>query len=267
MTHNRQSLLRQFRQPEDKIAFAKVLDQVAFCAKNHEPAFTEFLDPHRAGIMLAALGDMRAEGLQVSAFGGYDEAERVMLGFWQEYITPSNDDFPIAPIRLRYDAKYAQGLTHRDFLGATLGTGITRALVGDIAVMASQTILFVHTDIADYLTGALDKIGRLRVTAEPCPPEELFVYQLARIEERITVASLRLDVVAGALFRMSRSQIGDLIDGEKVLINWMTAKATAQMKAGDMITVRGTGRAKITEILGETKKERIVISCERYARK
>ena len=264
MLHNRQNLLQQCRQPDDRTALAKVLDQAAFCAKNHEACFTEFMDPRQAALFMGILSGIEADGLHVQAFGGHPGAERQMLGFWQDYMTPEEADFPITPLRLRYDAKFAEGLTHRDFLGSTLGTGITRALVGDIAVMPSQTILFVHSDIADYLSGALDKVKRLRVEAEVCPAEELFVFQTDRSRVRLTVASLRLDAVASALFRLSRAQIADLIRGDKVLLNWTAAKATASVAAGDVITIRSTGRVKVVEIEGETKKARVALICELY---
>ena len=265
MLHNRQNLLQQCRQPDDRTALAKVLDQAAFCAKNHEACFTEFMDPRQAALFAGILSDIgAAEGLHMQAFGGHPGAERQMLGFWQDYMTPEEAGFPITPLRLRYDTKFAEGLTHRDFLGSTLGTGITRALVGDIAVMPSQTILFVHKDIADYIIGALNKVKRLRVEAEVCPAEELFVFQTDRARVRLTVASLRLDAVASVLFRLSRAQITDLIRGDKVLLNWAAGKATAAVAAGDVITIRGTGRAKVVEIEGETKKERVALICELY---
>ena len=257
-------MLKRFRQPEERTAFAKVLDRAAFCAKNHEPAFSEFLDAYHAQAFWNALGDGAADGLHVRLFGGYEDAERKMLGFWQDYMEPSNEDFPIAAVRLTYDEKFADGLTHRDFLGAALGVGITRAMLGDVAMMPGRTIVFAHADIADYLCGALDKVARLRVSADICPPEALYVFAIDRPRTRMTVASLRLDVVAGAVFHLSRGQMAELIQSGKVLRNWTEARATAQVEAGDMLTIRGTGRAKVVEIVGETKKDRMAIICEKY---
>ena len=264
MLQDRQNLLKQQSQPEDRIALAKALDQAAFCAKNHEAAFTDFIDAHHAAQFETLLSSLSADGLLVRSFGGVPDAERKMLGFFQDYTQPTDEDFPITPLRLRYDAKFAEGLTHRDFLGATLGAGIRRELVGDIAVMPSQTVLFVHSSIADYLCGALDKVKRLRVEAEHCPAEDLFVFTTDKPRVRLTVASLRLDAVAGAAFNLSRGQIAALAQADKLLLNWTAAKATAQVAPGDMVTLRGTGRARIVEVLGETKKERMAIVLERY---
>ena len=187
-----------------------------------------------------------------------------MIGFWQDYMEPADDDFPIVPVRLQYDEKFAEGLSHRDFLGAALGAGITRAMLGDVLVMPGRTIVFTHADMADYLTGALDKVARLRVMADICPPEELYVFQIDRPRTRLTVASLRLDAVASAVFNLSRGQVMELIQSGKALVNWTEARAITQIAAGDMITLRGVGRAKIVEVLGETKKERMAIVCEKY---
>ena len=242
---------------------AKVLDRAAFCAKNHEPAFTEFLDPYHAGAFFAALAE-DTDGLQARLYGGFPEAERQMIGFWQDYDTPADEAFPIVPVRLRYDEKFAVGLTHRDFLGAALGVGITRAMLGDVLVMPGRTILFAHADIAAYLTGALDKVARLRVTADVCPADELHVFTLDRPRTRLTVASLRLDAVAGAVFNLSRGQAAELIQSGKAFVNWVEAKVTTPVAAGDMLTLRGVGRVKIVEVVGETKKDRMAILVEKY---
>ena len=257
-------MLRLCKQSDERTELAKVLDQAAFCAKNHEASFSAFLDAHHAALFMEALADIGEDGLQARMFGGFAGAERQMIGFWQDYATPEEADFPIVPLRLRYDARFAEGLGHRDFLGATLGTGISRALVGDVMVGHSQTIVFVQTEIADYLAGALDKVKRLRVEVDVCPAEELFVFEVDRPRTRLTVASMRLDAVASAIFRVSRSQLSELVQSGKTLVNWTEAKATTQLGAGDMITIRGVGRAKVVEIEGETKKERLAIVCEKY---
>ena len=286
MLYDRDVALRLCRQPDERTAFARVLDLAAFCAKNHEPTFSGFLDAHHVALFMEALADIGEDGLQAHAFGGFPEAERQMIGFWQDYAmpgrmgeqqvvangqsgfcsaaSPAEGGFPIVPLRLRYDAKFAEGLGHRDFLGATLGAGVSRAMVGDVMVSHSQTIIFVQESVADYLSGTLDKVKRLRVEADVCPPEELFVFEVDRPRTRLTVASLRLDAVASAVFRLSRSKLSELVRGGKVLVNWTAAKAATTVDAGDMITIRGMGRAKVVDIEGETKKERLAIVCERY---
>ena len=85
------------------------------------------------------------------------------------------------------------------------------------------------------------------------------------VEKSITVASLRLDAVIGGIFNISRGKASDLIEGEKVFINWLSVTNVSKpVKEGDMISVRGLGRAKFMSLNGKTKKGRIGIVVEKY---
>ena len=82
---------------------------------------------------------------------------------------------------------------------------------------------------------------------------------------RATVASLRLDAVGAAGFGISRSKMAAAIDGERVQVNWQTAKGTSQaVKPGDVVSFRGRGRLEIKELTGTSRKGRIGILMERY---
>jgi RNA-binding protein YlmH len=74
-----------------------------------------------------------------------------------------------------------------------------------------------------------------------------------------TEASLRLDAIASAGFGMSRSKMVDFVSSGDGRVNWKDI----QLKAGDMIAVRGKGRLEIGEI-AITKKERYRINLTRY---
>ena len=52
---------------------------------------------------------------------------------------------------------------------------------------------------------------------------------------------------------------------ERVFINFQNeTKKTKQIKAGDMITIRGKGRFYIKELLGQTKSGRTIIKVEKF---
>ena len=84
-------------------------------------------------------------------------------------------------------------------------------------------------------------------------------------EKIVIVSSLRLDVLISGVYDISRSKSSNLIDGEKVFINGKLAKSNSvNIENGSMISVRGYGRFRYTEILGTTRKDRIRILCEIY---
>ena len=60
-------------------------------------------------------------------------------------------------------------------------------------------------------------------------------------------------------FHLSRNKAATLIESEKVFVNWAIAKKTQQLLASDIVTIRGMGRIRIDEIVGQTKKDRVAM--------
>jgi RNA-binding protein YlmH len=76
--------------------------------------------------------------------------------------------------------------------------------------------------------------------------------------------SLRIDSIASAGFKISRSKLVDLISSGDVRLNWMgVMKNNTIIKAGDMISISGKGRLKIGEV-NTTKKGKYSVELIRY---
>ena len=74
---------------------------------------------------------------------------------------------------------------------------------------------------------------------------------------------MRLDNVVAELAKCSRNKATELLMQERVLVNFeIITKATKEIKPNDRITIRGKGRFEIKEILGTTKKGKILIQVE-----
>lgn len=262
---DKQSMIKCFTQPDDKLLFSKVIDQAYLCLKRHEQAFTDFMDPLRAEKMIAAFGDISRNGLTVAAFGGFLEAERVMLGFSMDYMELTDKNFPITPIKLTFPNQFSKFLKHSDFLGSVLGLGIDRGKVGDIILMDTTAVLFANSDISDFIMDNLKKVGNTSVKIETCENVEELYARIPVEEERITISSLRIDNVVSGAFNMSRSKAAELLDKEKVFINWICAlNSSKNVSEGDIVTIRGYGRIKIKEILGMTKKDKYLLQIIKY---
>ncbi|CAI7808989.1 unnamed protein product [Closterium sp. NIES-54] len=154
---------------------------------------------------------------------------------------------------------------HGDFLGAVLGTGITRDKVGDVILLEGEGAqVIIAPDLQDFLLSALTAVHRVPVTVQPIALSDLSVSP-PRIDTLRTVeASLRLDAVASAAFRLSRSKFTDLIAKGDVRVNWReAAKSGVVLKSGDVVSVRGKGRCKIGEVT-TTKKGRFAVEITRY---
>ena len=79
-----------------------------------------------------------------------------------------------------------------------------------------------------------------------------------------TEASLRLDAVASAAFRVSRSKMTDLVKAGDVRVNWREAtKASLELKEGDVVACTGKGRFEVKSI-ELTKKEKYFLTLMRF---
>ena len=197
-------------------------------------------------------------------FGGREGCERRMAFFLSEWEQEGEALMAeeIACVALRGDLGR---LTHRDYLGAVLALGLTRDALGDILPGEKTAYIFCTPAAAGAMERALDKVGRQNVQAEPVVPEEAPAPTHEVEETAFTVKSLRLDAVTASLFRMSRAKAADAIRAGKVFVNQQECIHTdKEIAVHDRITLRGTGRGEIAEILGESKKGRVVLSLKRF---
>ena len=244
-----------FIEPVLEPLFAKVLDRLFICKSRQKPTFTDFYDPSKWTAFYNAL---KGEGVQIKTFGGTVDCERRMLGFF-----PLDDSghFPITRLQIKHNSKFNKTPRHQDYLGAILSLGFDRGRIGDIFLGEEYSEIFVHNDISSYLCEQLNQIGRTPVTLKTLTDDEPGLAKVEEIEGQLNIASMRLDVVVAALFNLSRGKVVPLIKGEKVFVNWMPCTDTSrQIKPGDMITLRGYGRARLGEVLGRTKKDRLRVA-------
>lgn len=203
-------------------------------------------------------------GCVFSLEGGYDAAERRMAWFGSEDICGYVQAPPIVCVRIAPAAqKFADALAHRDFLGALMSLGIKREMLGDIIVSENCGYLFCHESIAGYICDNLTSVRRTTVVcAVSDPPESAS----APPEERqLVVSSERADAVISAVYKISRSRSQELFEHGIVFINSRTVTdASHDLKEGDVVSIRGTGRFIYNGIERETKKGRLRASVGVY---
>ena len=254
--------MKSIPEGEERLLFARALDQALFAMKRRQPAFTDFMDGAKCARFAERMRGIRE--LQVTLYGGMEDCERQRMGFSLEEIPL--EAFPIKIIKIRRKSrKFGQAdLGHRDYLGSILGLGIDRGKVGDILVSEEEAVCFVTEEIAPYITAMLEQVSKTAVIAEEAEGAEA-IPQRQTERKRLTVASLRLDAVAGEAFHLSRGKVQALIGAEKAQVNWNTVTNTShQLKEGDMVSLRGFGRFRVREIGGKTKKDRTGLEIEKY---
>lgn len=242
--------------PDERLSFSRALDRALLCEKRGYPTFSNFLNPLSAQAFHEILE--KECGIQLMLYGGAMGCERLMLGFFSEYDKPLESAFPIAALEITYsNAK----LTHRDFLGAILGTGVSRERVGDVFIFPGKALVLLEREIADHVLSAITSVGRTAVSAALVADDYLIAPFTEGTRKAVVVSSMRVDAVIAAAFNISRGKALKLIEKEKAFINWQGVSSASKLLAeGDTITLRGVGRAKVEEIGSKTKKDNISIN-------
>lgn len=172
--------------------------------------------------------------------GGAPLCERKIIRFGDPGY---EEDYPIAVVEVMpRTPKFAEKLTHRDFLGAVMNLGIERDVVGDIFLQGQGAMLFCHETIADYLIESLDRVRHTNVV---CKRSEGNILLQSAEPERIsvTVSSVRADGVISKVYNLSREESRELFNNGRVFINGIqTANGSGQLKEEDAVTVRGFGK-------------------------
>ena len=249
---------------EDKILLASAEDKFRQCLNQYRITYTNFLDLHQRSLMDALIKNLAQESSDIRCVfcGGYEDAERTLALFLPDYA--NEKDIPISVIRIKA-SKGGRKLTHRDYLGSLTGLGLKREMVGDILVTETGADIIVMDDVKDFILMNYNQAGKATLTSEILPISQLYIPEAKTQFIKDTVASLRLDNLISSAFQMSRSKAAEAIRSGIVFINNIqTEKTNAKVNEGDKLVLRGKGKAYLREVGGQTRKDRIFITLERY---
>lgn len=248
---------------EDNMLLGQAEDKVEQCYNRGYLTNTGFLDSHQQSLLRQAFS-RRSVGCQLAFYGGYPDAERVVMVCLPDYMEEVPSDL-LSVIRARLRNPEGRALTHRDYLGSLMGLGIKREVTGDILVRDDGADIICLSEMSDFILQNFTGAGRSELTVEVCPIEDLIIPSREVKTIRDTVASLRLDNIVSSGFSLSRSKATEAIRAGLVFVNHIeSVKADQTINEGDLITLRHSGRIRLTEIGGRSRKGRIYITIERY---
>lgn len=225
--------------------------------------FTGFLGLSEQSVFWDNVGELEYAGF--SFFGGMENSERKMLRFGKKDELGYEEEFPICCIHVMPEmAKFADQLSHRDFLGALMNLGIERSILGDLLVKEKEAFLFCNQNMAEYICTNLDKVKhtsvRCRLVENPAelPKQEPSM-------EQIQVPSLRIDACIAKVYRLSRTQVVEFFRADKVFVDGRLCENNSRnMKAGEVINLRGYGKFIFTGEMHETRKGKLSIEVGVY---
>ena len=232
--------------------------------QNRMYTFTNFLSPSEQDLFFRM--ERELSYASPTLYGGMEGTERQMIRFGAKEEFGYEEEFPITcvvaePLML----KFADALSHRDFLGALMNLGMERELLGDIIVKDRTGYIFCMRRIADYIIGNLDKVKHTHVKVYEASslPESI---QPVLVEQHLIVSSERLDAVIAKLYHVSRSQSLNLFREKKVFVNGRQCENNSYLcKEDDTISVRGYGKFVFEKIAGTTGKGRFNVQVQIYS--
>lgn len=265
---NKQEMLNDYKNQDDKLLLAKVLDRIAFSKSRNKIENTDFLNLAEQDLVNKFLKKIKFNNYYF--FGGAGEAERKILIIYPEKLTEElarkNHCKILSIIKIKLPLDVIEKIDHRGYLGAIMKLGIEREKIGDISVKARGAEIVIKNEVQNFLITNLRELTRFsscEITIDNI--ENLEKIETQKIELTEIVASLRLDNIVSTLAKTSRSKAVEFIEQERVFLNFQNeTKASKQVNVGDIITIRGKGRFEFKEITGNTKKGRFVIKIDKY---
>lgn len=243
--------------PEEKQLLIRARDLAERAERQYCACFTPFLTPAEQALLQRVYGC--SQDVALSFQGGYPEAERKMAVF-----TPVEfyGEIPL-PIDVLALEHKGDPLGHRDILGALMALGIKRDRIGDILDGCQPQLVLCDSTLTDYIISELKKAGRTSLEVRrgeiTAPAEADYTEQTG------TVASLRLDSIVAEGFRISRTKAAEQIKRGLVQLNWMPCEdCSRKIKAGDRISLRGSGKIELVDTGKQSRKGRTFITIRRY---
>lgn len=265
---NKQEILDDYKNQDDKLLIAKFLDKLEFTNSKNKIKTTDFLNSIEQEKIQKIVKRLLFK--RIYFLGGFEDAERKIAVLYpeklSEEISRKNDKNLISAIRIILSNELSGQYDHRRYLGSIIKLGISREKIGDIIVNDLGADIIVKSEMADYIAQNLSYLTRFKsAKISVINIDEIKIIPVNKKEISMIVSSLRLDNIISSLIGTSRSKAKELIENEQVYVNYnMESKISKIVSQGDLIVVRKKGKFQFTEISGKTKNDKFIINIEKY---
>ncbi len=256
----------------------------------YETFFSRFLSPGEQRAFTDALSETYPSvARRTFLWGGASGAERRCALFVPEYVDVDASPLskPLSPEReaflnsdvlpfldseettvkaVKITGSPYTPLSHRDYLGSILALGISRDVIGDIAVVGEYTaVVFALDSITPYILTSLERIGRDKVKTELFTPDESFVIPREYESLTVPVASPRLDCLVASLTNLSREKAKELCLAGMVELSYKAVESPDEkFSEGDTLSIRGYGKFIVDSFGGVTRSGRTRVAVRKY---
>lgn len=248
---------------EEQLFLNRVCELAGMCYERDIPTNTDFLNLNEQTVLRNHSGILPPVRYELT--GGFLASERKVLCFLPSYMEEAEPPFDCVRIAPK-NPRFAEELTHRDYLGALMNLGIERSMIGDILIREGAAFVFLMKKMSAYVCENLPTVRHTTIEAQ------LFDFRQdsGELEPELldvsgSVSSLRLDSIAALAARQSRSKASQLIAAEKVFLNGRAELSPSRLlKEGDILSIRGVGKFRFDGEETVTKKGRLFIKLFKY---
>lgn len=193
--------------------------------------------------------------------GGFPDCERKMLCLYPDDVDPDELIWPMGALRFSRDFP----MDHRNVLGTLMSLGVTRESLGDISLSDNEVQVIFKAHLASFLEREFVSVKGRTIKPAFFDYGGIRAYTRAFKEMNITVSSERIDSVIARIWGLSRQDAATAIRQGRVRVNDAEiSKLTAKVKPGDIIALRGKGKAAVDDFDGSTKKNRLRLRVKKY---
>lgn len=238
-------------------------DSARRAIQSSSPVSMGFLEPEEQETVARALSGNA--DIVVKRYGGYRGALRRKTVAMPAYYIDEAYDPQVSFFALRGTAAAGSvGHEHESLVACLRAMGIPRESMGDLFWTGQEWQGVIDAQVFSGGRGGRGDRA-LPDLAELDPAEVSYPGQAAKTM-RATVASMRLDAVAGAGFPASRTRLAQEIKVGRFRINGVAVDSpAAHVSPGDVIVCRGRGRLVVEEVAGATKRGRTCVVLTRYS--
>lgn len=227
--------------------------------------FTSFLGLPEQDIFWQIERELKHVGYELCGSTPSDMRDRKVIRFGNPMELGYEEPFPIVCVHITpLLAKFADRLSHRDFLGSLMNLGIDRSKLGDIIVGEKEGYLYCLDSIADYICENLTKIKHTNVRCQ-IVEDVADIPQEEPEQQTILVSSERLDGVIAKVYQMSRGDALEHFRAKKVFVGGRLCENNSKtLKPGEVVNVRGYGKFVYGGVAYETKKGKLNVTVKVY---
>lgn len=255
---DKKTFLSLFKE-SDEYMLSSLWENIELVGDIEVPVFTkEFYPP----VIWNYLEKNNINGLKFICRGLNSEAEKRNIMIAPKDYDTEDMEFPVVYFKIDGQNKFRE-LQHKDFLGTIMSLGIKRELMGDLIVKNSVCFGVIMEEKYGIIESRVEKIGNVPVKIEKISSENIPESEFK--SETLLVSSLRLDSFVSAVTGLSRQKSVDELEKGNIFLNYnMVRDKSSEIKEGDTLTIKKTGKFRFEEIAGESRKNKIRIKIKKF---